>query len=365
MQPVTAKKGYVMPDSFHDLVHAIGRTFYEEKYIIILDMLVEEGLMRDDTIASRLHMNLRDANKFVLKLKEDRLVQYEAKADPKVHEMLKPVSHYYFYIDGYRFIHVCKYKMFEMRSRLESDIGSEEQQGYICPRCNHAYTALDLNNLLDPFTGQVLCEHCKVELQPEEKPSSFQDSRDKFVQFMGHTAHIVQLLQTMDQLVLPDFDPKEWLDEAAQVALRAATLAQVSQAIENPEQSRDSPVPNIQITMDTTLSQSQKSEASSAAQLPHWHAHSTVTGQQIVSFPDQLKRVNSPQPLPRPVTLPMATPQVKQPQRSTKQQTVLSTATITVQGKNISVNNVTEADIERMTPEEYEEYYEQLQKSNK
>lgn len=364
---IKSSSKYVVPDDLKELVHLIGRLFYEGKYIVVLDMLAEEGLLRDDTISIRLHMNIRDSNKIALKLRDDRLIQSEAKADSKSQEMntTKTITHYYYYIDFHNFVNVCKYKMLKMRLYLEERIGKEEEQNYFCPSCMQKYKSLDFDRLLNISTGQILCEFCKTELQAEEH-EQFHDTREEFSKFMEQTVEIIKILKKTDHLSISKFDPYLWIDEAVKIAIQETTLAEISNAIEEPKF-----IPSaLNVQFSLGLDNDQK-DIKSTPSIPHWHVHSTITGERLISpnLQQTAKESNFESIQDRTMYYEKYYTELSQQQvdhvpisepiqSSTKQ--VDFNVYVTVSGEKISLQNITDADIDKMTPEEYEEYFNTL-----
>lgn len=358
---------YIVPDDLKELVHLIARLFYEGKYIIVLDMLAEEGLLRDDTISIRLHMNIRDSNKIALKLRDDKLIQSETKADPKPQGIntTKTITHYYYYIDFHSFVNVCKYKMLKMRLYLEERIGKEQEQNYFCPSCMQKYKSLDFDRLLDISTGQILCEFCKSELQVEEHEQSH-DSREEFSKFMEQTAEIIKLLKKTDHLSIPKFDPHLWIDEAAKIAIQETTLAEISNAMEEPKVIQNAF--NVQVSLG--LDNDQK-DIKSTPSIPHWHVHSTVTGERLTSSNLQQNTRESDLENTQDKTMyyekyytQLAQQQtdhvsISEPVESSTKH-IDSNVYVTVAGEKISLKSITDVDIDKMTPEEYEEYFNTL-----
>lgn len=110
-----------IPLELKTLVRMIARAFYDDKTIIFLDMLTEDRVLRDDVIAMRVKMNPKDSNKFLGRLKEDRLLKSETKTEPKLNEWRKPILKTYYYIDYSLFVNVVKYKLLKMREYIESN----------------------------------------------------------------------------------------------------------------------------------------------------------------------------------------------------------------------------------------------------
>lgn len=76
--------------------------------------------MPDDVIIDRMQIIIRDFNRVVAKLQQDRLVKCEARQQPRADEKL--ITRNYLYIDYKQFVDVVKFRIFKMRQSVEDMI---------------------------------------------------------------------------------------------------------------------------------------------------------------------------------------------------------------------------------------------------
>ena len=52
-----------------------------------------------------------------------------------------------------------------MRRKIEvEERDSTSRASFKCPGCNKAFTDLEVDRLIDPFTGDLLCDYCQTEV---------------------------------------------------------------------------------------------------------------------------------------------------------------------------------------------------------
>lgn len=83
--------------------------------------------MRDDTLASRTKFPVKETNRFLARLRDDRWVRCEARTiDVRLNDFQsKPVSRNYWYIDAQQVVNLLKYKMFCLRELCEKSLRYE------------------------------------------------------------------------------------------------------------------------------------------------------------------------------------------------------------------------------------------------
>ena len=56
------------------LVKVVMRSFYEDKYTVVMDYLLRERILSDEGLADRMRFPIRDVAKLAARLREDRLI---------------------------------------------------------------------------------------------------------------------------------------------------------------------------------------------------------------------------------------------------------------------------------------------------
>jgi len=250
-----------------------------------------------------------------------------------------------------------------------------ENKGYKCPTCGKNYSALELQTLLNPQGSAFECEICNAEIEEHaEDPEKVKATQDTLSHLMEQTAPLVRLLKKIDAIIIPQFDPLEYLKQKQAFSSLAAGQGDKQtdgsgypSGISNPSTTSV----NIQI-------QIQDSETVAAPNvLPAWHSHSTVTGEQIVSDTSASKidaSVNTSttilditenetiqqyyEDLQSTSSLPSKRLHETELEPMVDIESTTTILIITFGGVQKALEDVTDADKSAMTPDEYAQYYE-------
>ena len=108
-----------------------------------------------------------------------------------------------------------------------------EGKGYICRRCDTRYTLLESSFLFHPDLNAFFCEHCTsasvpAELEYYENTNSGSgsavgggDPEGLFSKFMIMSAPMIDMLKKTDQLTIPSFHLSDYIESANQAAQEA------------------------------------------------------------------------------------------------------------------------------------------------
>lgn len=282
----------------------------------------------------------------------------------------------YWYLDYREFADVVKYRIAMMRRGIDEKMKSEVgKRGYLCPLCHKVYDPLDLGHLFDSRANAFLCEIDSTELI-EDDPAMHGDEsagQDRMQRFNVATAPIRDALKSIEGARLPTVNIIAWI--ARNVATEAA-----------PTESEGAQVRQVDVVFGLDKAPAEEAKKGHAA-LAEWHTRSTVTGEvtaegnkeasalakaaaeaQTASGPsddgpkadalsayyDQIEEeeaalddtVDTTESTPAPDTSAVATP------------SAAADVVVMVAGKEMKIGDVTEADEELMTPDEYEAYFE-------
>jgi len=200
-------------DSLRFLVQHVARAFYEPKFIILMDQLARNPVLKDDDLASRMGLQAKELNKLTAALVHHKLIKIYRRNELKEGAM-RAVGRQYFYIDYKHFCDVVKWRVAEMRRLIDKDLRNElDTKGYICPQCNQSYTPLDVDRLIDFETGVFLCEICPTELVDNENADNVKGSQDRMQRFNKQMAWVREGLRKSEEMVLPAFDVEKYVRE--------------------------------------------------------------------------------------------------------------------------------------------------------
>lgn len=261
-----------------------------------------------------------------------------------------------------------------------------ESKGYICPICKMTYSSLDVSRLLNVRTGSFDCENC-----PDSELQSFdpmlQNSNNKTAagphelhsRLMEQTRLIVELLKKADDITIPAFIPSAWLEKYAS---RYSMLAEGDEeggpqlAIAGANSIEAQVNVSVELSDEATL---RAATGSVSTPLPEWHMYSTITGEAIRvqsnSNNNAISGVNSN--ISKEIIIAITTDdqddivsyytQMAEDEPSPKSsklheeqsETVISTNLIVfVAGEPVPLDQLTEDHKDKMTEEEYSQYYE-------
>ena len=305
---------------------------------------------------------VRDVNKIAAVLRKDSLLKSIVRDGSRDE---RPFHRTYYYLELSHFIDVVKLRLHLMRKTLDDRIRNEaNEKGYYCPRCNRNYKPLDALKYVDP-RGHLLCETCSGELQSVDSSmlSTGTLSQSRLIE---QTDSILRLLKRLDDATLQPFDPEGYLKqrESFEIVERDAALKMAGSDASRP----------LQVEIISEKGKGLGNE------MPEWHSHSTITGKQVnltcvssllsagmhaTSAPsltanadtyvksyeanasyDNLSKVKRPKMEQEPEI----STSVKKPQ-----------VMIAVQGVLKNIYEITDADKDLMTEEEYIKYFEEFQ----
>lgn len=269
-----------------------------------------------------------------------------------------------------------------------------ESKGYICPQCKTIFSSLDVSRLLNVRTGSFDCDICPdSELQAYDPMVANSSSKSGNVgphelhsRLMEQTRLIVELLKKADEISIPAFNPALWLDKnAAKYSMLVEDKSEEDSGPQLAIAGANSPETQLNVTVDLVDEESLRAATSSVSNpLPEWHMYSTITGEairhtesnaeitgtkeqvkdnvieesgdkdDIVNYysqiaADKVTTVNSEEEVENDEPAAKLTKLTTEPSK---------TIYVTVAGTQIPLDQLTEDDKDRMTEEEYSQYYE-------
>ncbi|KZP24990.1 hypothetical protein FIBSPDRAFT_856365 [Athelia psychrophila] len=268
------------------LVQQVSRAFYESKFTIILDQLARHPVLKDDDLAGRLGMQAKEINKLMAVLTNDRLVQTHRQNELKEGAQRSVLKQYY-YIDYQFFCNVVKWRVAEMRRRIDTNLRNElDNRGYICPQCKKSYSTIEVDRVMDFVRGVFACEDCSAELVDNEDADSVKGSQDRMQRFNKQMTWIREGLRKSEAMLLPAFDVALWVKNNSNDndRQRASTSGGLKVAGSGPGSGQADDSIGVVMSMDkdeATRRQERDAVAEAKRQqnaLPEWIKKSTVSG---------------------------------------------------------------------------------------
>ncbi|KAJ3103424.1 hypothetical protein HDU97_010170 [Phlyctochytrium planicorne] len=192
-------------EACRELVRRVGRAYYDAKYVIILDILSRNNIVKDEDLAKGLKMSTVDVRKLCAKLRADGLIKIHSRTEEiKEFRNTKKITKANYYLDYRSFVNVVKYKMYKIQEVIKKEVEKYNNNlEYTCLVCNTDYDALSSLALSRNEEEMFLCEICSTPLEQKQAADLENDLSKKF-----NTARkpILDLLQETDAHEIPEFD---------------------------------------------------------------------------------------------------------------------------------------------------------------
>ncbi|KAA1472025.1 hypothetical protein DENSPDRAFT_859256 [Dentipellis sp. KUC8613] len=269
------------------LVQHVTRAFYEPKFIVIMDQLARHQVLKDDDLAGRMGLQLKELNKIMAVLEKDRLIQVHRQNELKEGAQ-RSVGRQYFYVDFQHFCNVVKWRVAEMRRIIDSGLRNElDNKGYICPQCGKSFSPLEVDKLIDFMRGIFICDVCHAELVDNENAENVKGSQDRMQRFNYQMRFIREGLRRSEEMVMPAFDVVHFITKNLGVDASAQNATgETDRALKVAGSSGQKRPDEIGIVISTdkdeeTIRRERDAEAAARRQqnaMPAWHLKSTITG---------------------------------------------------------------------------------------
>ncbi|KAH9176912.1 TFIIE alpha subunit-domain-containing protein [Lactarius sanguifluus] len=270
------------------LVQHVTRAFYDPRFIVVMDQLARHQVLKDDDLAGRVGLQVKELNKLMATLEKDGLIQAHRQNELKEGAQ-RSVGRQYFYVDYKRFCNVVKWRVAEMHRVIDTGLRNQlDNKGYICPLCSRSYTPLDADRIADYSRGVFICEDCKTELVDNENAENVRGSQDRMQRFNYQMRFIREGLRKSEEMVMPHFEISQYitkhfaLDAAAQKA--AGEPGHGLKVAGSTGERRQEDGIGIVLTTDKdeeTVRRERDEEAAAKRQqniMPAWHLKSTISG---------------------------------------------------------------------------------------
>lgn len=183
------------------LIRHVLRKFYEPHHCVIMDILLEHMLLKESELCANLKMLGREFNRLVIKLREDKLIKQESKIETGV-DGRQLLTQCYF-IDYREVKDIIKYKIYKMSNiitkRENQDI-SDVNISYKCNNCEIKYSILEVQSLMKNY--QFICPDCSAVLVENKDENSL----ELHSIMMNDLQEIIEMLKKADSLDIPTMD---------------------------------------------------------------------------------------------------------------------------------------------------------------
>ncbi|KAL4864452.1 hypothetical protein BDV12DRAFT_176115 [Aspergillus spectabilis] len=281
-------------DLANTLIRTVARAFYETRHILVIDALFIHSVLHAEDLAFLLGMQQKDLRKLCGKLREDRLIAVNTRAEIR-DGSTRPVNREYYYIPLHPVVDAIKYRVSKLTSTIKLQYTpSQERKEYICLRCGAEWTELDVLSLYSDEGFE--CQNCGAILERTEDVKGTEGidrtGHEKNSKLMAQLDGMLKLLKQIDSVEIPPNDFDTAWDHKIDVVRNQHTNP-TRAAIVVPSKKQEAVRGNLktdagalEISLTSTEEKSaaeQKEEAARKAALekqnalPVWHTHSTVS----------------------------------------------------------------------------------------
>lgn len=219
-----------VPHDLKSLIRTIMRNFYGFELSLCMEMLLIYPCIKEDDLAELLRLDLKLVHQHLVNLKAEKFLSeksiMETSADGK------QTKYSYFFINFKMIVNVIKYKLDQIRMKIESD---EKQMTtrflFKCVQCSKTYSDLDTKDIF----LTMRCTHCGGDIDEDTSCQPKQSARNLLHKFNIQMKPVFALLSKVEHVRLAEFllrpeasDMSEVLEKvnptsAAKTSGRAAT----------------------------------------------------------------------------------------------------------------------------------------------
>ena len=166
------------------LIATVARAFYDDEAVCLIDVLIRDKFLRDDDMAKRLQLPARRLRATLQFLTEEHLVSYEM-----VDDLAQGGSQAtkFYYIDYNRAVHSIRLRVHLLKKKFhQQEIQARSNSFYLCPghdkrRCNGKYTETEAQLVIDPNSGDFLCQDCSRLFENDPNPPPLEEYTLKLI----------------------------------------------------------------------------------------------------------------------------------------------------------------------------------------
>lgn len=133
-------------DCCERLIRAVGRAFYSDSVVVVLDALVSERYIPERELPVRLKLREKEVARVISQLQRERLIHVEEVDGTRL-----------FYIDYQAFANVCRLRVYLMQKTLRDN--EDRNIHFRCPTCSTVYSALEVQHLRSR-DHRFVCSFC-------------------------------------------------------------------------------------------------------------------------------------------------------------------------------------------------------------
>ncbi|CAI4223856.1 unnamed protein product [Auanema sp. JU1783] len=171
-----------VPPSLDKALLLMVKNFFGDQHFLIVYYIMKAVCIREENLRKRLNFEQRELRQKLATLKSEKLVK--ERLLPFKNESGRSQSIIFYFINYRAILNVLKYKVDHMRQKLEAKEKEDVQRAvYKCEGCASQYETLEVDRILDPYTGTLKCWRCQGEVTQDESGGPTQITRSLLARF--------------------------------------------------------------------------------------------------------------------------------------------------------------------------------------
>ncbi|XP_038647008.1 general transcription factor IIE subunit 1-like [Scyliorhinus canicula] len=190
-----------VPASLKRLAKYVVRGFYGVEHSLTLDILIRYPCVKEEDLQQLLKFEKKQLRSVLNTLKADKFLKSRIRVETNCEG--KSSRHNYYYINYKLLVDVVKYKLDNVRRKIETDErNSSTRSSFKCPLCFSTFTDLEVNHLFDPCTGNFNCTYCHTEVEEDASAIPKRDAQTILATFNEQIEPIYALLHETEDIAL-------------------------------------------------------------------------------------------------------------------------------------------------------------------
>lgn len=192
-----------VPHILKRLARVIVKSFYDTEHAAIINLLVKHTCVKEEDMLELLKFDKKQLRTVLARLKNDKLIKQRVFKEKQA-DTGNTVTLNYFFIDYKLFVNVVKYKLDHIRNKIEHDEReATNRPSFVCKQCDKKYTDLEIDRLIDPSTGNLICDFCSGAIDEDlTDVQQKQNSRSLLALFNEQMESVFALLKGCENIKL-------------------------------------------------------------------------------------------------------------------------------------------------------------------
>ncbi|CAF0755991.1 unnamed protein product [Brachionus calyciflorus] len=189
-----------VPSDLKTLIRIIMRNFYSFELYLCMEMLLIYPCMKEDDLAEVLRLDLKVVHQYLVNLKKEKFLNEKCIMETSPDG--KQTKFSYFFINYKMIVNVIKYKLDQIRVRIESEEKQITTRSlFKCTLCAKTYSDLDTKDIF----LTMRCTHCGGDIDEDTSAIPKQSARNLLHKFNTQMKIVFELLSKVEHVRLAEF----------------------------------------------------------------------------------------------------------------------------------------------------------------